>query len=136
MSSDLQEGSSCFGPALGGSPSRLMPWRPQSWKNEVCRARRLVQHAESQRLARLMTNSLGPHGNPSIIDGTLCRLRIHTLLTIHPLQNQRAMRGQTGSAVASSDRMTLWHHRGKAPQPRMEPPWRKCYIIQAKFKPI
>jgi hypothetical protein len=60
-------------------------WEANSWKLEVCRAWRPAHRVASRRSAWSMTNPLGPRGDPSIIDGTLCRLRIHALLTIRPL---------------------------------------------------
>ena len=99
-------------------------------------ARHPANHAAAQRSAYTMTTTRVPCGNSSIIDGSLCRLSIHALLMIRPLQNQRAMRGHTGSATASGDGTTLWQHRGEAPQSGMALSWRKRCTIQAKFKPI
>jgi hypothetical protein len=77
-----QQGSSCVGPATRRLPSQLVPGRLDSWKLEVRCARRLAHRAASQRSAWSMTIALGPCSNPSIIDGSLRRLRIHALLTI------------------------------------------------------
>jgi hypothetical protein len=82
MSSILQEGSSCYGPAPRGSPSRLAPWKTQSRKLEVRHVRHIAHHVASRCSAWSLTKPLGPHGNPSIIDGSLCCLRIHALMMI------------------------------------------------------